>query len=746
MMNQEPFDYVFLSATTEADKYKDNGKYFKDWNAYIITKYDTQRFRGNMGSMVGLTGTTNTGIPEWNYKGGSPVNAMWAYYAYFTQRQDNEKFGFITKDTYNNPMPIGSTWMRNSKISQLIYNFVGRTMGNLKYQEFDLRSITPATVNAKTIKFDLARIKRDNREVFEELEQQGVAFSPLGGAEDEFDTDEEFEDFKDNTYKENAEIECSWIMDDVKIRNRFTDYFNKCLTHASIGGVSATKPYVKNGKVWWRHYDGRDVIWDNSEDSTLHERDNFIGLIRRMTGPEIIDMYGDELLATPEGKEAYEKIKNGKLDTSAYSNTYINSTLNVLQDNNGVPQYIVVDAYWRALKDTRYVERKNEDYGSTYVPKLKDTDTDEKDSFWWETWYKCTTLGNLAIVDYGEETNLLENFDDKKIVEPRVVLFTPEMTDGYAQSLVGRMVQNADAIDFFRNLIIERARRSKGKVAFINGDVMNKTALSDIENDLQMMGMTVVTKMQGDDYVSDANSRLVEMVDLSATAEITLFSDLVAQQERIMEEITSANEITLGQKTDYISSSNQQSTLNQAQYGIFKYIEGFKDYICKVLQVSVNMQKNLVAESNDEYGVPVTSQLGQRFLKDIKNISLQDLQVYIRPVDPITEQMRSEIILDMRTLAQNPDSGVMPADISKLYMLKTVAEMQRHYERVTKRILKQQKEAQIAAAEQEAAMVQSQNDAMIASKEMEMAGKAEDSDKKIEGDILKELVKKGETV
>lgn len=741
-------EYSFLKLTTETDKYAKDGEWFEKNGLYIASQYDRQvrrDFGVITGRAVGNAANLTTGSPNVpsTYVGGSPMNAIRIFYDYYSNTQQNQSYGYASTDTDNVSLP--SVWVAGQKITELVDDAVGKQIKVVNGAKVDTKSVSPAATNRKTKQIELATIAHELKDYIGQMEQdQGVGFSPLGGMEQKFESLGDLNNYFKYDYKEKMEVMAHQIVQDIMLRNDYLNFFKDVLKNCLIGGVIATYPRVKNGKVWLKKYYPYQIIYDNKEDSEHHQNDRYIGVIEYMTPQEIISEYGEELQKTEKGRKALKTLKEITVDNyGRFVNSLPNCTLTTAMTNSTYINIAVVKAWWRADKDTRYVVRENGEYGSKYVTKIKDTDK-ETDNHWWETWYKCTMIADLAIVDYGEETNLVERFEDKAVVQPPICVWTPDMTMGYARSLVGRLFQLQDKIDYFENTITQYVDRSTGKNFIVRGDLLGVSpdTVVNMVNDFRRYGIHVTSTQDGDDPQSGDNVKnLIETVDMTLDPNIVNLIGLRKEQEELMQKIASTSEVDLGQQQGYISVNSQQQTISQNEKGTLSLTYGFIRHICQSLQMATNIQKNLIAEYNEGYGIPVISEDGQQYLEATKDLALEDFQIYMRFEDNITTEVRNRLLVIAERYASQPQPIITMKDIVKIEMAKNLTELMGYFDDIARKEERKQAEAQAMQAEMEAAMAQQQQQTMLATEAMKQEGEDKRTNDKIEGKLLETAMK-----
>ena len=661
---------------SEADKYKENGQWFKDWSKYIASLYNTQLPKTDGNQYNGFSagnGAYNTGT-EGAFS-NTPIGQINRWYEYYRGEQPNLDYGWSEKD--GTGAAFGPTWIRGKKIQQLVDYAEGNAIKILQNMKISTRALSEAASNKRTEALEKFRFFSVIKPVLEQLQlnESGVEYSPLGGAEADFDFPEQVYEYLERNYKEEMEEYAKIIADDFTARIDGINSFRKAFKDAVIGGITASEFYAKGNRVWTRLYEGDAIIWDNAQDDPLNKDCRYVGLIRWMTPSEILDTWDKEKL----GEELYGKILNiangGSVPSGVFLEGIANSGLPSSQTTSAGIVLPVLNCYWRASKDTRYTVTEPDKYGNEHVIKKKDKDG--AGDYWMETWYQNTMIGNLGYVGWGECYNNVERITDKKRVEPPVKVFVPHITRGGLSSLVSRLYQHQDRKDFLMNEITKMIDKAYGRVLAVNGQLLGDAKFSQIVEDFKRYGVSVVNiRASGDADDQDKNMPLMEAYDMTLDSNMQMYIALMDKEDAIMEEIAGTSKIALGQQQGYISVNSQQVTIGQNSLQTFPLYMGFMRYVANVIQHAVNMQKNMLAGamSEEDKRIPLIGDQGIRYLKEVEDFAMEDFGIYIKIDDIINEESRQRLTQMALGWSQNPAFGITPLDIVKLEKSRTFSE------------------------------------------------------------------------
>jgi hypothetical protein len=131
------------------------------------------------------------------------------------------------------------------------------------------------------------------------------------------------------------------------------------------------------------------------------------------------------------------------------------------------------------MKDLKY-EKNQDKFGNVHYAKMR---KNKKGSFWTKTVNKAILIGNRYVVDYGEENNIVRKLDNPGDVEMPIKVFMPNMVLGENRSVVSRLHQHQDRIDFITNEITKMMTRAKGKVFLINRQKLGTSSAKDVITD-----------------------------------------------------------------------------------------------------------------------------------------------------------------------------------------------------------------------------------------------------------------------
>jgi hypothetical protein len=576
----------------------------------------------------------------------NPVDEIVRMFSYYLGRQYNKDYYYTTQDQNNCDLP--SVWINGQKITSLIDYMVGNAINILENLEPTTKIISKPAVERKQQLLELALVRLQFREFFEEVaELTGMQFEPLSDVPQQIETPEDLYRFMEYDYKEQGDIIATRIVEDILNRNSFQDKYKQAFLYTLLGGYVGIHNRIENGKQYFDVILPHNLIVDRSKDDDFLSESRFVGVVDYMPTTDIIERYKDFL--TTEEIEEIKKINSNNLyqlldlTTHPYATTWAFTY-------NSVPMIAVVTGYWVGMKDLKY-EKNQDKFGNVHYAKMR---KNKKGSFWTKTVNKAILIGNRYVVDYGEENNIVRKLDNPGDVEMPIKVFMPNMVLGENRSVVSRLHQHQDRIDFITNEITKMMTRAKGKVFLINRQKLGTSTAQDVISDFERMGIHITDgSATGEDFVAGQDARLVEVVDMTLDANVQQLVALRREEERLMEEIVNIPKVALGQQSGYVGAKTQAGTIAQSNLGTAYLYQGFIRFIEKQLAHALNQFKLSLIDSDEETTMGVVGTHGMNYVKLTKDFGFEELGVYIKIKDFIDEQARERLLMQAQAAMQN---------------------------------------------------------------------------------------------
>lgn len=618
----------------------------------------------------------------------TPVEEAMRMYTYYLGRQSNDDYA------YTNQKADGTQhtkWISGQKLASMVDYMLG--VGGKLVDSFkvNIEATSKVAYNRKTSIMEQAELKHKFQNEFADLESLGVSFDPTNGVP--VTTPEELAEFGE-TYIDEAEEKAYILGEDIRLRNDYDSLAKELLFHTIIGGVVGVDHSIVNNKQWQSVIPIHDLIWDNTESRAVHKNDKFVARLVYFTPDDFLKQYSGQL--------SIKEIDDiSKITDENYQNHMASEGnpggFRWIKIRNNQPMLVGVKAYWLGLKDLGYKKSKDK-FGNDHIRK-----SSEGGQYTTTTVYKATLVAGKYLVDFGENTDIVRNINDKGEAELPIKVFSPNIAIGAVRSYASRLHQHQDRMDFYANEIVKKVHDAKGKKFVINKNKLGTSTSKQVLADFESMGFHVTDGAQ--DGEGNSGERIVDVVDMTLDPNITVLISLKQEEERMMEEIINASKISLGQQSGYVGAKTQAASITQSSYGTLHFYTSFIDFNELNLQYAINQSKiALINESENE--IPLIGTEGIRYMKVTKDFVFEDYRVYVRVIDMITEEAKARLLNIALAFTQN---GMMdPIDYLELERAKTYSDLIKHFQKSMRKkdIERKQQEAQMqmmAAAQQEQA-------------------------------------------
>ena len=572
----------------------------------------------------------------------NPVDEVVRMFTYYLGRQYNKDYYYTTQDQNNCDLP--TVWINGQKVTSLVDYMVGNAIKMIQNIEPSVKNNSKAAVNKRTELLEKMLLKFEVPEFFEAMESAGVEFNPAGPQN--FEVKEDVYRWMEYDYKEQAEVLALRMCEDILNRNNFQEKFKQAFLYTLLGGYVGIENRVENGKQYFDTILPHNLIVDRAKDDDFNSEARFVGKIEWLSTTDVVERYQDSL--TEEELEEIKKINTNNLYQLLELTTHPYAT-NWAFNINNMPTLACVTGYWIGMKDLGY-EKSNDKFGNTHYSKIRNG---RKGQYWTKTVYKATLIGNKYVVEAEEMTNIVRKTDNPGDVELPLKVFIPNMVMGENRSVVARLHQHQDRIDYITNEITKMMTRAKGKVYLINRQKLGSSTAKDVISDFERMGIHITDgSATGEDFVAGQDARLVEVVDMTLDPNVQQLVSLRREEERLMEEIVNIPKVALGQQQGYVGAKTQAGTIAQSNLGTTYLYQGFISFIEKQLSFALNQFKiSLIDEKETE--IPVVGTTGKEYLRLTKEFQFQELGVYLKVRDFIDEQAKERLIGLAQAAMQN---------------------------------------------------------------------------------------------
>jgi hypothetical protein len=635
----------------------------------------------------------------------NPVDEIVRMFTYYLGRQYNKDYYYTTQDQNNCDLP--TVWINGQKITSLVDYMVGNVIKLIENLEPTTKITSKAVVDKKKMLLDLSLIKLEFQELFNQIEQQtGMAFNPMKMPEN-VEVPEDLYRFMEYDYKEQGEVLATKLVEDIMNRNSYQDKYKQAFLYLLLGGYVGIHNRIENGKTYFDVILPHNLILDRGKDDDFLAEARFTGVVDYMTTGDIIERFQD-YLSTEEINEIKNITTNNlyqllDLTTHPYSTTWAFTY-------NSVPMLAVVTGYWTGMKDMKYEQTKDK-FGNTHYAKPR---KNKKGQYWTKTIHKGILIGNKYLVEIGEESNIVRKHDNPGDVEMPIKVYMPNMVLGENRSVVSRLHQHQDRIDYITNEITKMMNRAKGKVYIINRQKLGTASAKDVISDFERMGIHVTDgSATGEDFVAGQDSRMVEVVDMTLDPNVQQLVSLRREEERIMEEIVNIPKVALGQQQGYVGAKTQAGTIAQSNLGTAYLYEGFIRFIEKQLAHALNQFKVSLLTIEGETPLGLISSRGKDYVKLTKEFSFEELGVFIKVKDFIDEQARERLLMQAQAAMQNQMIDML--DYIKIEQAKTYTETVKELQYSLGR---KQRQMEMARQQQQQMQMMQQQQQLAAQQEM----------------------------
>jgi hypothetical protein len=574
----------------------------------------------------------------------NPIDEIVRMYTYYLGRQYNKDYYYTTQDQNNCDLP--TVWINGQKVTSLVDYMVGNAIKMIENIEPSVKAQSKAAVNKKTDILQKALLLFDAPELFEMLADFGLEYSPLGNQTEKMETSEDVHRYMEYDYRELTEVLGMRMCEDILLRNDHKNKLKQAFMYTLLGGSVGLENRIENGKQYFDVILPHNLIIDRAKDDDFNSDARFVGKVDWLTTIDVIERY-QEYLSTEEIEQIKEITMNNlyqllDLTTHPYATNWAFNF-------NNLPTLACVTGYWIGTKDLGYEESKDK-FNNTHYSKIRNG---RKGQYWTKTVYQGTLIGNKYVVNFKEATNIVRKHDNPGDVELPLKVFIPNMVMGENRSVVARLHQHQDRIDYITNEITKMLNRAKGKVYLINRQKLGTSSAKDVISDFERMGIHITDgSATGEDFVAGQDSRMIEVVDMTLDANVQQLVSLRREEERLMEEIVNIPKVALGQQQGYVGAKTQAGTIAQSNLGTSYLYQGFVEFFQKQLAFALNQYKvSLMDEKETE--IPVIGTRGKEWFKITKEFQFEELGVYIKVKDFIDDSARERLIALAQAAMQN---------------------------------------------------------------------------------------------
>ena len=574
----------------------------------------------------------------------NPIDEVVRMFTYYLGRQYNKDYYYTTQD--QNACDLPTVWINGQKVTSLVDFMVGTAIKMVQNLEPSVKTQSQQAINRKTELLEEGLLRIEAPQLFESMAKFGIKFQPMGPQSNEFETPDDVYRYMEYSYKERAEILAIQMVEDILNRNNYSEKYKQAFLYTLLGGYVGIENRIENGRQYFDTILPHNLIIDRAKDDDFNSEARFVGKVDWLNITDIVERY-QEYLSVEELEEIKQINMNNlyqllDLTTHPYATNW---AFNI----NNLPTLACVTGYWVGVKDLGY-EKSTDKFGNKHFGKIRNG---RKGEYWTKTVYKGTLIGNKYMVEHGETTNIVRKTDNPGDVILPLQVFIPNMVMGENRSVVARLHQHQDRIDYITNEITKMMTRAKGKVYIINRQKLGTSSAKDVISDFERMGIHVTDgSATGEDFVAGQDARMVEVVDMTLDTNVNQLINLRREEERLMEEIVNIPKVALGQQQGYVGAKTQAGTIAQSNLGTAYLYQGFVQFIEKQLAYALNQYKVTLIDE-PETTIPVVGTKGKQYLKLTKEFQMEELGVYIKVKDFIDDASRERLLGIAQAAMQN---------------------------------------------------------------------------------------------
>ncbi len=539
--------------------------------------------------------------------------------------------------------PIRTIWINGQELATIVgtLNDIGKqTINNFKVT---VKATSKETQNETTRMIEAARTKMLLKEEFKQFADMGINYEPIGKKDEEFHNVEEMEMWAEKDYQEESAKWGQLIANDIFTRNRLKVKAATALLHTHITGRTGMHVYTYNGRVIVDYILPQQLIWDVGDGNDPFNREaRFAGFVEYIDKSAVLARYSSQL----SDKEIAE-IK------SADSSTIQNSTFNYQRINGFINntygfKYSKITVYWKGRRTLGWKDGTEDKWGHKPYYKVKKDENGkpmEKGELYDECIYQGTLIGNNYLVDIGVAPNQVKDPYNPAESDLPIKVFTPNIMLGETNSVVSKLHQIQDFIDYYTNEIKKVVARNLGKNIVLYSDAFEGPSMpAEMVADFEQFGITYLNRKKGEPGNSEMKDRDTHtVVDMTLDQNIIRLAELRREQHAIMQGIVNVTPILTGSQKQYVSSSTQQTSLAQSGISTVSVMMDFVEHIESVLTYATNVGK-IVHSLEDGKKIPVAGDRGKTFLQETTKFSNEDLGAQIRVLDIIDEKGKERLL------------------------------------------------------------------------------------------------------
>ncbi len=580
------------------------------------------------------------------------------------------------------------------------------------------------------------------RDVVANLKDEYDVDIPL--AEELPDKIEELEDFVSSNYKDNNEMIMEYI-----IRYNIEVYKWKfkrlrLFRDICVVGRCFVKNEIRNGYPQWRVLNPINVVFDQHSDDDFLTDSSYFGEHYYQGNEDIIEEFN------LNKKEIEELNTKGKGDTILWTGVYVKNLGDVFlpfDELGNQTRALVYRAQWLDYKEVK-AKVSYDSYGNEHIhyfdgrklnalkDKLKEINKKESPDLYdkakkqvsnYENNFKLSPaeieagakitkrniktkrtavlIGGSILKEYGEGKNITRGFENPS----ETTLDYHSLLPNYVNYKNLSKVDELKEIHYYKNILMYKIQleinKSSGKGIVINEDMI-PDGYKGSKTLYNLRAFGIIFSKSGKEGFPE-NKKAVEDFDMGLSSSVEQILRIVIYLDSQMDRISGISDIRQGQTQTGQLVGVTQASLVQSSMITEPLFDLFSQFEERVFQKHADLIKILWAKKRDKFA-PILGDLNMNFLESDVEVDMDDYATFVKVTPPL---LRDEELIKGLVMDAWQSGGISHSeklDLLDLIMHDDVKQAFNNLKRKAKK--REQLQAQIQQAEQQAVMAQKMAD------------------------------------
>jgi hypothetical protein len=522
------------------------------------------------------------------------------------------------------------------------------------------RALNSEAVARKYEERERLRIKRKLQDI--RMEAEEMTGIPLEEPERVPQSDEELDEFMNLSWKDKHVMIMEGILKWVTNRNNWPEHRVKLFMDALISNVVVVRNELYRGIPRSPRVEPYKFIYDTNSTDDLCTDATYFGEMDYQPLASAAEQYGLTVKEMEECYNAWQQYMGmspeGRTTHPNHSawNTSTNNGVHWFTVENGIPRCLVLRACWRDYKQLAHKNESNEK-GEF----LQDISSDEKEQTRKrnegkiifnkiECWRQGTLIAGKFLREWGECPNQPRELDSLEITEPPYKVWIPEQYMGRFTSLLEQQVGPSLLKDITWFKLQTELAKSVGKVVVLDQAFFPEGSSADqVIGRMKAEGIVIANSKEY--QMGQGNINLFQEFDLGLSQTIGQYISIIAACDQQLDAISGVSQ----ERQGVVQGSSQavgvtQAALFQSNLITASYFKGFNRFETRVFNHLAKLAK--IAWAGKEKFAPIIGDVGVDFLKDNIDISLDQFDVIVESLPPLTlDRQKMEQLLSMAVQA-----------------------------------------------------------------------------------------------